>query len=48
MNKPFLLENLEKHTEFDLTLVVPAYNEEMRLPTMMKDTISVKLFDYLG
>ena len=26
---------------FDLTIVVPAYNEEKRLPTMMQETIPV-------
>jgi dolichyl-phosphate beta-glucosyltransferase len=32
-----LLDN--KKYDVDLTLVVPAYNEEKRLPTMMKDTM---------
>lgn len=37
--KPDLLTS--KKAEFDLTIVVPAYNEEARLPVMMKDTIAV-------
>lgn len=36
VTKPYLLENFEKEAMYDITLVVPAYNEEMRLPTMMK------------
>ena len=32
-----MLDN--KKYDVDLTLVVPAYNEEKRLPTMMKDTM---------
>ena len=36
---PFLLDGLAKEAIFDLTLVVPAYNEELRLPTMMKETL---------
>ena len=35
---PFLLS--ETQEQFDLTLVVPAYNEEERLPSMLKDHIS--------
>ena len=38
-SKPFLLDELTKEAIFDLTLVVPAYNEEQRLPTMMKETL---------
>lgn len=41
-NSPLLLEQMDKRSEFDLTLVIPAYNEENRLPTMMNDTIKVK------
>ena len=37
--KPDLLS--ANKAEFDLTIVVPAYNEEKRLPTMMNDTIPV-------
>jgi len=40
--KPDLLSSITK-PEFDLTIVVPAYNEEKRLPTMMNDTIQVRL-----
>ena len=40
---PYLLDKLEKEAEFDLTLVVPAYNEESRLPIMMKDTLEVSI-----
>ena len=35
---PFLLADAGQ-TEFDLTLVVPAYNEEERLPSMLKEHI---------
>ena len=35
--KPYLLDN--KKYDFDLSIVVPAYNEERRLPVMMRDTI---------
>lgn len=38
--KPFIFENMEKDALYDLTLVVPAYNEELRLPIMMKETIA--------
>lgn len=38
---PYLLDNQEY--DIDLSLVVPAYNEEARLPTMMKETV-----DYLN
>ena len=31
-----------KRYDFDLTIVVPAYNEESRLPTMMKETVEVR------
>ena len=34
---PYLLDT--KKYDVDLTLVVPAYNEEKRLPTMMKETL---------
>lgn len=36
---PNLLDS--KKYDIDLTIVVPAYNEESRLPVMMKDTIAV-------
>jgi len=38
--QPDLLSS--KKAEFDLTIVVPAYNEENRLPTMMKETLPVR------
>ena len=44
---PHLLDKLEKTAEYDLTLVVPAYNEESRLPVMMKDTINVIIVESL-
>ena len=44
---PYLLDKLEKEAEFDLTLVVPAYNEESRLPIMMKETLEVSIYRYL-
>lgn len=34
---PFLLDSSKY--DVDLSFVVPAYNEEKRLPTMMKDTM---------
>ena len=43
VNKPYLLENLDKAALYDLTLVVPAYNEEKRLPVMMNETLEVIL-----
>lgn len=39
---PNLLDS--KKYDIDLTIVVPAYNEESRLPVMMKDTIAVTIF----
>jgi dolichyl-phosphate beta-glucosyltransferase len=36
---PDLLETSKPQRTFDLTIVVPAYNEESRLPVMMKETI---------
>jgi dolichyl-phosphate beta-glucosyltransferase len=36
---PFILEDMAKEALYDITLVVPAYNEELRLPIMMKETI---------
>lgn len=36
---PDLLETAGPKRTFDLTIVVPAYNEEARLPVMMKETI---------
>ena len=39
--EPNLLDS--KQYDFDLTIVVPAYNEEERLPTMMKDTLPVRI-----
>ena len=36
---PDLLESSKPMRTFDLTIVVPAYNEEARLPVMMKETI---------
>jgi dolichyl-phosphate beta-glucosyltransferase len=39
---PLLLDDQFKELDVDLTIVVPAYNEDQRLPTMMTETI-----DYL-
>ena len=46
LDVPYLLNSqaLKKEDEVDLSLVVPAYNEESRLPPMMKETIEVRLF----
>lgn len=41
INEPFLLQELEKEAQFDISIVVPAYNEEMRLPQMMTETVEV-------
>jgi hypothetical protein len=38
-DKPYLLE--DKDFGVDISIVVPAYNEEARLPTMMTDTLKV-------
>ena len=38
---PYLL-NSQSH-DIDLSIVVPAYNEESRLPVMMKDTLEVNI-----
>jgi len=38
---PYLLDS--KSYDIDLSIVVPAYNEEARLPKMMKETIDVNL-----
>lgn len=41
----FLLDNnLQQHV--DLSLVIPAYNEEKRLPIMISDTLNVFFFFY--
>ena len=41
---PYLLS--DKQFDIDLSIVVPSYNEDQRLPTMMKDTLKVrKRFD---
>ena len=40
-SEPFLLDN--KKYDIDLSIVVPAYNEVQRLPTMMKETLPVKI-----
>ena len=36
---PFILDDMDKEELYDITLVVPAYNEELRLPIMMKETL---------
>ena len=42
--KPTLIESVpHSKSDVDLTLVIPAYNEENRLPKMMTETIEVKL-----
>ena len=38
-SEPFLLDN--KKYDIDLSIVVPAYNEVQRLPTMMNETLPV-------
>lgn len=43
---PYLLDN--KAYDIDLSIVVPAFNEENRLPTMMKDTLTVISFPCLS
>jgi len=40
-SEPFLLDN--KKYDIDLSIVVPAYNEVNRLPTMMDETLPVFL-----
>jgi hypothetical protein len=40
IDAPFLLDN--RSYDVDLSIVVPAYNEEARLPVMMKDTLAVR------
>lgn len=42
LEEPNLLTNMEREALYDLSLVVPAYNEEKRLPVMMKDTLAVR------
>lgn len=37
---PYLLDT--KTFDVDISIVVPAYNEEARLPVMMKDTLEVR------
>jgi hypothetical protein len=32
---PFLLQNTDKEAPYDISLIVPAYNEYSRLPKMM-------------
>lgn len=39
---PLLLDDQFKELDVDISIVVPAYNEDQRLPTMMTETI-----DYL-
>jgi len=34
----------QKFYDVDLSIVVPAFNEEARLPVMMKDTVAVNSF----
>lgn len=41
ISEPFLLKELDKESEYDLSIVVPAYNEEQRLPLMMEETVEV-------
>lgn len=41
LSEPFLLQDLGKEAPYDLSLVVPAYNEEQRLPKMMDETVEV-------
>lgn len=40
METPYLLDT--KTFDVDISIVVPAYNEEARLPVMMKDTLEVR------
>jgi hypothetical protein len=37
---PYLL-NTDQSFDVDISIIVPAYNEENRLPTMMTETIEV-------
>lgn len=37
ISRPYLLE--DQNPEYDLTIIVPSYNEEKRLPVMMKNLI---------
>lgn len=41
--KPYLLESSDY--DVDVSIVVPAYNEEARLTTMMTDTLKVWMLD---
>ena len=41
LKEPFLLQNTDREVPYDISLIVPAFNEETRLPKMMKETIEV-------
>lgn len=43
---PYLLDNI--NYDVDLSIVVPAYNEESRLPIMMKDTVEVRKIEFIN
>jgi hypothetical protein len=44
IKEPYLLQNTDKEAPYDISFVVPAYNEFNRLPKMMNETIEVRLF----
>jgi hypothetical protein len=41
LKDPFLLSNTEKEAPYDISIVVPAYNEFNRMPKMMSETLDV-------
>ena len=41
MNQPYLIDSTDSN-DFDLSIVVPAYNEDQRLPKMMEETVEVR------
>lgn len=43
---PYLLE--QKNFDIDISIVVPAYNEEQRLPTMMTETLEVRKIKFIS
>ena len=41
------VENVSSKKTVDISLIIPAYNEEKRLPPMLKETIPVKNFYFI-
>jgi hypothetical protein len=41
LKDPFLLSNTDKEVTYDISIVVPAYNEFNRMPKMMSETLNV-------